>query len=192
MKKLLLATAVATASLLSAGAHAGGAVSIITSIGLDVFDGTSYIPSATDCTALAAPYSPAAPNALSIFGTSTAALNFVGNVCLDIGGGMPYVSLAFGLTGHAVSGGPEGSLFDGGQVTIETNFGTGWIAAGSVDASVDNIACYGTRSSPTVDGIIWPTTSPSSNAVAIGDDACQATLFGLPAILHLGGTLYTL
>lgn len=190
MKKLAFATAIAAAATLSTGAHAV-VTSNITAVELEV----SGIPSQVDCAT--GTYNPGFVTGLALtgIGTGTGEINWTGQICLDVGGGAPYVSLVFSVQGQATA---TGTQFTNGKIDYYVDFGpssppSGWMYAGTVDASATPIVC---EVSATAVGLQWAgggantlPGAPNAVAPAIPTNAvCETTLLGLPASIYLTGT----
>jgi hypothetical protein len=188
MKKLALVTAIAAAATISTGTHAQVLSSNITAIDLEVNNG-SPLNLAVDCAT--GTWTPGFTTALSLKGPGLGAyqIRLSGTVCLDTGFGSPYVALVFGLSGSAVASPNPGTVFNDGTVSIFTDFGTGWIYYGAVDASVATgtpIDCTTASGA----GLQWATPSGTNTlpGYSPGNAVCSTTLFGYPSELFLTGT----
>jgi hypothetical protein len=181
MKKLVLAAAIATATI-SNGAHA------IVSSSID-FNAIQLYVGGVDLEYTC----PGLYTGLALTGTGIGAgqINLRGTFCLDPSiTGNPLVALAFGLTGGAVAGPPTGTIFDGGTINIYTSTDNGltWIYAYNVDASITNIDCL--DNGTTTEGLVWP-GSPGTSPLPgpnIGSNAvCEIVFLGQPGYLYLTG-----
>lgn len=189
MKKLALVTAIAAAATISTGTHAQVLSSNITAIDLEVNNGTPF-NLAVDCATGTS--TPGFNTALSLKGPGIGPyeIRLSGTVCLDTGFGSPYVALVFALSGEAVVSPNPGTVFNDGAVTIFTDFGTGWIYYGSVDASIATgtpIDCTTASGA----GLQWVNPPSGTNTLpgySPGNAVCATTLFGYPAELFLTGT----
>jgi hypothetical protein len=195
MKKLALATAVATATITS-GAYAGIVSSNITGIELWSVPAPPGTPVNIEV-GCGAPLKAGFTTGLSLLGVKdpTVPVESVilkGEVCLDpTGAGLfPYVALSFDLAGGEVAG---GTVFNSGTIDIYTDLGSGWLYAYPVTV--------GSATTPTIDcttangksGLQW-TATPGANTLPgfatppTTDAVCEANLLGTPATLLLSGT----
>jgi hypothetical protein len=194
MKKLALVAAISAATL-SAGAYAQIGSSPTTAPAFpftspDIELWTGGVDIESDC-ALAPPKF---TTGLVITGFLTPPFNIVGllgELCLDpTGTGTPWVGLDFTLGGNAVA---TGTIFNTGTIDIWTDFGSGWMYAYTVLAAVTAIDCtnatgiaglqWNAAAAPAVNTLPGPTggTPTAANTV------CAATLFSMPATIHLTG-----
>lgn len=129
MKKLVLVSAVAAASLISVAANAGVTSSINSSlIQMYVSNQDMEYPCPS-------PYT----TGLTLSGTA-AAVSLDGHVCLDpYGDQSVLVAVDFDLDG---AGNASGTVFDSGTVGVAVNIGTGWIPYPDIVAtSTDPVNC---------------------------------------------------
>ena len=179
MKKLAIVAAIAAAA---SGAYAAPISSNITGVELTVSNTDIVVDCATGT------YNSGFTSGLALSGITTAGINFLGAICLDPSLGTPYVALDFGLHGHAVTTPFPGTVFDGGQIDIYTDFGSGWGYAYTVVAATSPVNCL--DDSGTTQGLVWstpgttalPGTNSGTNAV------CETTLFSMASSLYLIGT----
>lgn len=192
MKKIALATAIAAASTLSGNAHAV--------IGSDIVSIAMWIPNkATGVDVLVscnAVHNPGFFTRLALTGSVAGTVALRGNVCMDpayTGSGphvgAPYVALDFELTDTSTTAGAPGITFDGGGITIWTDWGTtsGWILYSVINAAITNIPCPvagGKGGLPLLGGVnAIPTAGGNAGPT------CTANIMGNPVELWLTGNI---
>jgi hypothetical protein len=175
MKKLALATAVAAA--ISSGAFAGNS-SNITGISM-VVGGIDIV---SNCAS--APF-PGFSSGLTLggIGTGNDEIVFVGDVCLDPGGGAPIIAISFNLLGEAVTGGTE---FNNGHIHIYAAATSGWVSYAIVPVTALNPIDCTTAGGKA--GLQWASPNTLPGVFGVGAPVCATTLFSNPADLHLSGT----
>lgn len=159
MKKLALASAIAAATMASAGAHA------VIASGVDlVFLGSPDTNLAIDCST-------------TFDGGRTTLVvendGIAGTVCLDAGS----IHLMFDFSMTNPPGGVLGSTMDGGAVSIAWGSGWDWMPYSVIDVSISNVACP---------GLVPPTLLPGAwPGNRTGTPACTISLLGMAAELYL-------
>jgi hypothetical protein len=191
MKKLALATAIATAFTLSGNAHAV--------IGSDIVSIAMWMPNkATGVNVLVGCGVPKQGffTRLALTGSVAGTVALRGNVCLDpaytgMGPnvGAPYLALDFELTDTSNTAGAGGITFNGGGITIWTDWGTtsGWILYSVINAAITNIPCLvagGNGGLPLLGGV---NAIPTAGANA--GPTCTANVLGNPVELWLTGNI---
>lgn len=130
MKKLALTSAIATATMMSAGAYAQPTASAGS---ISINSGGGYIDITVPC---ASTWSGGADGIVyDLAGPTTVS----GTVCIDpTGSGTPYV-----MVGISMSDSGTALTMDRGAIQISTNWSTtsGWIPYGVIDVSVNPVSC---------------------------------------------------